>query len=47
MECAGVLTRREGSRKYSAIRNKLQLVQDVDGQNETAMQWDRVGDMTQ
>lgn len=41
MELAGVLTKRDGGKNYSAIRNKLQLVRDVDGQNESEMQWRR------
>lgn len=40
MEMAGVFTKRDGGKNYSAIRNKLQLVRDVDGQNESEMQWE-------
>ncbi len=38
LERSGLFARREGGRNYSAIRNKLQLVKDVDGENQAEMQ---------
>lgn len=38
LERAGLLGKREGGKNYAAIRNKLQLVKDVGGENAKEMQ---------
>lgn len=45
LERSGLFSRREGGRNYSAIRNKLQLVKDVDGENQNEMQLRSAGDV--
>lgn len=37
LEAAGLFTKKEGSRNYSAIRNKLRLVTDVSGEDMNEM----------
>ena len=38
LEATGLFARRERDRNYSALRNKLQLVKDVSGENTAEMQ---------
>lgn len=37
LEAAGLFTKKEGSRNYSAIRNKLRLVTDASGEDMNEM----------
>lgn len=37
LEKAGLFTRKEGSKNYSSIRNKLRLVADVSGEDTNEM----------
>lgn len=39
LEKAGLLTKRDGGKNYSAIRNKLQLVRDVSGEKTDEIQY--------
>lgn len=39
LERAGMLGKRDGGKNYAAIRNKLQLVKDVGGENTKEMQY--------